>query len=108
MKTTLLGGGLMVIVLALSVTACNETSQHNAWGWKRAIEPDDVMNFLSRKPPYTQNITNAEVTAADKGGYVDYITFYQADPAAGPPGNWGWKRTEQPDDVMNFLNATAT
>jgi hypothetical protein len=79
----------------------------SSWGWKRATEPNDMMNFLSTTEPYTQIIKRAEITAMDKGSYVDFIVFYQTGDSSDPQGGWGWKRATSPDDVMNFLNTTA-
>ena len=78
----------------------------SSWGWKRATEQDDMMNFLNTTPPYTQIIKRAEITAIDKGSYVDFIVFYQQGDSSDPHGGWGWKRATSPDDVMNFLNTT--
>lgn len=78
----------------------------SSWGWKRATEQVDMLNFLNTIPPYTQIIKRAEVVALDKGSYVDFIVFYQKGDSSYPKGGWGWKRATTPDDVMNFLNTT--
>lgn len=77
-----------------------------SWGWKRATEVEDAWNFLNTTPPYTQVITNAEITAVNKGAYTDFIIFYQTGTTGDPHGGWGWKRATDSDDVMNFLNTT--
>ena len=80
-------------------------AQGSDWGWKKATDPDDVMNFLSTKPPYKQKILEAEITAVNKGSYTEYIVFYRVDKPAAPTKGWGWKKAMTPDDVMNFLNS---
>ncbi len=95
---------LIIVVVIFVVTGCEEPSQETSWGWKRATAPDDVMNFLNKKPPYTQNIKRAEITAVNKGAYIDFIAFYQSDQNGDEIESWGWKRATAPDDVMNFLN----
>ncbi len=94
---------LIIVVVIFVVTGCEEPSQETSWGWKRATAPDDVMNFLNKKPPYTQNIKRAEITAVNKGTYIDFIIFYQTGEDNNDIG-WGWKKSTNEDDVKAFLS----
>jgi hypothetical protein len=101
----------ITLTLALGIVLClflkPVHAQESSWGWKRATDPNDVMNFLNGKAPYNQKIKEAEITAVDKGSYIDYIVFYQSDKTNVSTGVWGWKKATDPNDVMNFLNGKA-
>ena len=74
------------------------------WGWKRATDADDVINFLNKQPPYSHEIEQAEITAVDKGSYIDFIVFYRQ--GHSDAGSWGWKKATDEDDVRGFLSGT--
>lgn len=92
--------------MLFALAACTPQPQETSWGWKRSTEPDDVMNFLNGTAPYTQPIIRAEITAVNKGSYIDFIVFYLAGENGDAAGGWGWKKATDPDDVMNFLSGT--
>ncbi len=100
---------MQIFSLSLSLTitcvlGCNGCTEEKGWGWKRATKQDDVMNFLNTTEPYTQIIKRADITAIDKGSYVDFIVFYQKGDSSDPHGGWGWKKSTEPDDVKDFLS----
>lgn len=78
----------------------------SGWGWKLATDPDDVVNFLSGCGGYTQPIKDAHVTAMWGGGHTAFHCFYQPGDSSQMPASWGWKLSNDPDDVMNFLSGT--
>lgn len=87
----------------MGLVFCLSAAQAHAWGWKKATDPDDVMNFLNSKAPYQQKIKEAEITAVNKGSYIEFIIFYRSDNTAKTAGGWGWKKATDPDDVKDFL-----
>jgi len=106
MKTT--HSILCSLVLALSagivLLAVPFQAQAADWGWKKASDPTDVMNFLNAKAPYTQKIVEAEITLIDNGTSLEFIIFYHSGNALLPTGGWGWKKATDPTDVKNFLS----
>ena len=90
-----------VVLLAIPFQA-----QAADWGWKRASDPTDVMNFLNAKAPYTQKITEAEITLIDNGTTLDFIIFYHTGSPLVPTGGWAWKKATTEDDVKNFLSGS--
>jgi hypothetical protein len=96
---------ILIFVVLMAVLAAPVPGHSAGWGWKRATDPDDVINFLNSKPPYKQKITEAEITAVNKGTYLDFIVFYRTAGLVKPTaGGWGWKKATDPDDVKNFLS----
>jgi hypothetical protein len=93
---------LLIVMMAVSLAPVQ--AQTSGWGWKKATDPNDVINFLNGKAPYKQKITKAEISAVNKGTYLEFIVFYQAGGPASTAGPWGWKKATDPNDVKNFLN----
>ncbi|WDP87083.1 MAG: hypothetical protein HUN05_19730 [Desulfobacter sp.] len=91
------------ISFALLLAICLSTTQGYAWGWKKTTDPDDVMNFLNSKAPYHQTITEAEITAVNHGGYLEFLVFYCSTNTGKATGGWGWKKATDPNDIKNFL-----
>lgn len=75
------------------------------WGWKKATDPGDAVNFLNGQGGYPQAPKNAEIAAVQSASSTDFYIFYQAAPG-GAVANWGWKKSTGPDDVMSFLNGS--
>src|SRR5215472_8207602 len=73
------------------------------WGWKKSTDPDDVMNFLNGKSPYVAPVAEARVSAVWKGSYAEFYVFYVPGKRGQPAGGWGWKKSTDPADAMNFL-----
>ncbi len=90
--------------LAIGLFLCLSSTQVHAWGWKKATDPNDVMNFLNSKAPYKQKIKAAEITAVNKGAYIEFIVFYRPDNTPNMAGGWGYKKATDPDDVKDFLS----
>lgn len=76
------------------------------WGWKRASDPGDVMNFLNGTGAYKYPVKNVKISATYENGRVDFIVYYERQSFQQPKGKWGWKRSETPNDVLNFINGT--
>jgi hypothetical protein len=74
-----------------------------SWGWKSAPTPEDALNFLNGRGAYNTPIKNARI-AAKNNNYSEFIIFYQSATNEGPPGNWGFKKSTDPDDVKKFLS----
>ncbi|MGB9005030.1 MAG: hypothetical protein WCB96_04825 [Candidatus Aminicenantales bacterium] len=96
----------MALVLGLGFILLSVPFQAQAagWGWKKATDPTDVMNFLNGTAPYTQKIIDAEITLTDNGKYLEFIIFYVPGNAMLQTGGWAWKKATDPDDVKNFLS----
>lgn len=75
------------------------------WGWKKSPTPDDALNFLNGKAPYLHSVANAEIAAFQTRASLEFFIFYAA-ASSNAPGRWGWKKSSDPDDVLNFLNGT--
>jgi len=93
-----------ICALTIGLFICLSATPIHAWGWKKATDPNDVMNFLNSKAPYKQKIKEAEITAVNKGAYLEFIVFYRPDQTAVSTGGWGWKKATDPTDVKNFLS----
>jgi hypothetical protein len=74
------------------------------WGWKKSIDPDDVLKFLNGSSVYAHPVTTARIAATKKSTYSEYYVFYQKNVLGDPIPNWGWKKSTNPDDLVNFLN----
>lgn len=94
----------LVLCLGLILLSVPFQAQAADWGWKKATDPTDVMNFLNAKAPYTQKIVDAEITLTDNGSFLEFIVFYHTGNALIPTGGWAWKKATDPDDVKNFLS----
>ncbi len=46
------------------------------WGWKKATDADDVMNFLNGTGAYQQPVKNCEICAVRKAAHVEFYVFY--------------------------------
>ncbi len=75
-----------------------------AWGWKLATDPDDVMNFINGCNGYDHPVKAAHVTAVRNGEQIAFHVFYQPGAPGQPPGHWGWKKSADPADAIAFLN----
>lgn len=93
-----------MMLLVLVFTAINLYG----WGWKRADNPDDVTNFLNGKRPYSRAVTNARITATLNKGKIDFIVYYEKTKNPQSPGNWRWKKFQDPDDVLRLINGTGS
>jgi hypothetical protein len=92
-----------LVVLMAVIALATGTAHAAGWAWKMSTTPDDVMNFLNGKPPYSGGAKDVvKVTAASKGSYLEFIVFYQS----GGTDGWGWKKATTSNDAMNFLNGT--
>ena len=47
------------------------------WGWKKATDPDDVMNFLNGKGAYSTPVKKAQICAVWKGSHIEFYVFYK-------------------------------
>jgi len=92
-----LAAGIVLLAVPFSAQAAD-------WGWKKATDPNDVMNFLNATAPYTQKITDAEITLTDNGQFLEFIIFYHSGNPLLSTGGWGWKKATDADDVKNFLS----
>ncbi|MGB7539433.1 MAG: hypothetical protein WBM17_12915 [Anaerolineales bacterium] len=75
------------------------------WGWKKATDPDDVMNFLNGTGAYGNPVKAARICAVSRPAWNEFFAFYQSGTAR-TKGGWGWKLATDPDDVMKFINGT--
>ena len=76
----------------------------STWGWKLSTDPDDVMNFLNGKGAYKHPVKDFRVGGTWRGTYTEFYIFYKSYRSLRPTSGWGWKKSTDPDDVMNFLN----
>jgi len=102
--TSALRGLVLALAAGIILLAIPHQAQSANWGWKKASDPTDVMNFLNAKAPYTQKIVEAEITLIDNGTSLEFIIFYHSGNALLPAGGWGWKKATDPTDVKNFLS----
>ncbi|WP_044398348.1 hypothetical protein [Lacinutrix sp. Hel_I_90] len=76
------------------------------WGWKLATNLDDAKNFLNAESSYTRPVKLARIASIHKGSHTEYYIFYQFASAEDSISNFLWKKSFDPDDVMQFLNGT--
>lgn len=87
--------------LVLSLDSCDGSGK---WAWKKSTDPADVQNFLNGTAPYLTPVADARISAVWKGNYAEFYVFYVPGKPGQPSGNWGWKKSEDPGDVADFLN----
>jgi hypothetical protein len=80
-------------------------SETGNWVWKKATDPDDVMNFLNGKGTYGHAVKAARICSISHSSWVEFFVFYQSGTARTKAG-WGWKLATDADDVINFINGT--
>ncbi|MFX1295273.1 MAG: C25 family cysteine peptidase [Promethearchaeota archaeon] len=80
-------------------------SQPNKYGWKKSTDPNDVINFLNGSGAYQNPVKDAKICAVWKGNYAEFYVFYQRGTPSQPPNKYGWKKSTEPNDVINFLNS---
>lgn len=79
-------------------TAALSQSAKN-WQAKRFNSADEALNFINAQPAKEFRISGA--TTANQP--QSFFLFYR-ETSGGTPVGWGWKLSENPDDVRNFLN----
>jgi hypothetical protein len=75
-----------------------------SWGWKLATTIDDAKNFLNAESSYNRPVKTARIASIHKGNHTEYYIFYQFASVEDSISNFLWKKSFDPDDVMNFLN----
>src|SRR5579871_1344610 len=76
------------------------------WGWKLAIDLDDVVQFLNGSGTHHRPIGDARICSLWKGNHTEYYIFYRCDRLPIAASAWGWKRATDPDDVCSFLSGS--
>jgi hypothetical protein len=75
-----------------------------SWGWKRAPDPSDAMNFLNGTGVYAHPVTTARIAALDKGARDEFYIFYQRSVRGEPVANWTWKLATTAEDAYSYIN----
>ncbi len=91
----------LILGLALAFPG---NSQAESWECKTFQNPDEVMNFLRSNGNGKYAGNDAKITAVWRKGQVDFLVFVQKAKEKVAGENWGWKRSQNPEDVVNFLN----
>ncbi len=76
------------------------TSADASWGWKRATDIDDMLNFLNGAGTYGQP-REGTIGGLSPG---EILMFYRGGLAA--TSDWGWKLATTTEDAHAFLNGT--
>lgn len=99
---------LITAICFLYLAAIPATGWSSGWGWKKATDPDDVLNFINGQSGYKQPVKTFEVAAAAKEHYTEFIVFYQfydvGEIQKKHLAAWGWKKALNLEDALAFLN----
>jgi len=98
---------LIASTMMLSFDGCGG-SENQDWGWKRAIDTEDLMNFLNGTGAYSTPVSDFRLNAVSGVGGVEFYVYYQRDPWADNKANWGWKLATDVDDALAFLNGSGS
>jgi hypothetical protein len=47
------------------------------WGWKKATDPDDAVEFIHGTSPYRGAVTDSLIFAVSKGTHDEFYMFYR-------------------------------
>lgn len=66
----------LILVVMMAVFVVPLPAQTSGWGWKKASDPDDVINFLGGQGAYTHPVKASKVVGVWKKTSTEYYVFY--------------------------------